>query len=54
MVHVTINKKGSINMKRPFTDTNASSFFREKRLKQQEYTASTLEKKKTEINHDLL
>lgn len=41
-------------MKRHFTDTNASSFFRAKRQKQEEYAASTFEKMKTEIKRNLL
>lgn len=40
-------------MKRHFSDTNASSFFRVKRQKQEEYTVSEFEKIKSKIDNDL-
>lgn len=41
-------------MKRHFADVNAGSFFREKKRKQEGYTAIALEKMKAEINPNLL
>jgi hypothetical protein len=41
-------------MKRHFADTNASSFFRAKRQKQEEYVENMLDKTKSKINNDLL